>query len=179
MAITDELRRFASLFSGVWFKCDGTAVFTTGIPPIDADRGDKYMLQIADRIDEKHSEAQRRWMAELDAARDRDGYIALPVDADCEPIHVGDEMECWDDRSIEPFEVRSLVFDGETWTVCDRLGPQVIPRYLRHRKQPTVEDVLRQFLGECESARNLGYDDVPQEVFAEYATKLRLAGEGE
>lgn len=71
MAITDELREYARAFDHVWFKSDGTAIFTTGIPPIDADRGDKHMLRIADRIDAEHAEAQRRWMAELDAAREQ------------------------------------------------------------------------------------------------------------
>lgn len=45
------------------------------------------------------------------------------------------------------------------------------------KPEPNVEDVLHQFLNECESAINLGYDEVPHEVFAEYASKLRLAGE--
>ena len=52
---------------------------------------------------------------------------------------------------------------------------------MRHYTPPTVEDVLREFASDI--ADVLGGDDFrldgSDELFAEYAAKLRLAGDGE
>lgn len=118
-----------------------------------------------------------RALAELDKAlgeRDEsDGWVRLPVDADGKYIRIGDVMEwCDSGETLTVVGIGSdalFYIDGGNaeWTAA---------RNKRHHV-PTVEDVLRQFLGECESAANLGYDEVPQEVFDDYAAKLRLAGD--
>lgn len=103
--------------------------------------------------------------------------VELPRDADGEPIHVGDKVVEVDEPAV-PRTVTSINLVGDGWWVYINGVGRRSDKY-RHVKQPTVEDVLRQFLGECESAANIGYDEVPQEVFDDYATKLRLAGDDE
>ena len=68
------------------------------------------------------------------------------------------------------YNCNALVYDWEHW---------LMKHGHRFRPKQTVDDVLREFLGECETARALGYDDVPQEVVPKYAAKLRLAGDAE
>ena len=109
------------------------------------------------------------------------GLVRLPVDADGVPIHIGDVME-WPTTG-ETFEVVGLgdgvlfyVEDGEEradWTEASTK---------RHYTPPTVEDVLREFTDEvwnrcCEGAT--ASDSGIDELVAEYAAKLRLAGDAE
>ena len=102
--------------------------------------------------------------------------VELPRDADGELIHVGDMMDGYN-KTIEVVELR---YGRSGWVLISRDGNAYADTHaFTHHHAPTVEDVLRQFLGECESAANLGYDEVPQEVFDDYATKLRLAGDDE
>lgn len=161
MAITDELREYTKRFLSQWCW-------------------DKYKLTaIADRIDAEHEAALLNVHTDLMAAH---GWVRLPKDADGEYIHVGDRMELKGSDFLfgeASFEVHSMRCGECGWEVYDRLGDRYAPSLLRHHHAPTVEDVLRQFLGECESAANLGYDEVPQEVFDDYVKRLRLAGDAE
>lgn len=96
-------------------------------------------------------------------------YIALPVDADGVPIHVGDVMEWCDSGETLTVEGigRDVLFyiDGENaeWTAA---------RNKRHHHAPTVEDVLLEF------AKGLGVP-VADSYVAATAARLRLAGEDE
>ena len=172
MAITDELREWA----------------VTQLIPKWSDR----LIAIANRIDEQHQKACddawdngyeadylgiENWLIEHQQVMKHHGYIELPKDADGEPIHIGDVME-WCNGS---FTVHELKLTEDGWQTWDSEHGYAVhaDECIRHHHAPTVEDVLRQFLGECESAQNLGYDEVPQEVLAEYAAKLRLAGDDE
>ena len=171
MAITDELREYTEE-QIKWL--DMTKVHY------------RKLFAIADRID---SECERQLEALYHDMSDAE-YIELPKDADGKPIHIGDVLappaDCDD---YVPLQVMSLTydgyekewfFDGEAGGFCGLVGQHMdVAGWTHYRKQPTVEDVLRQFLGECESAQNLGYDEVPQEVFAEYAKRLKLVGEGD
>ena len=211
MSITDELRGFARTFDHVWFKSDGTAIFTTGIP-IDADRGDKYMFRIADRIDAEHeSEISRAAQLLADAEKDRDfNYanwqdckqrvlqhnitmnelsaeierlkdelahrIELLRDADGEPIHIGDVMEWvpYDDTYRPVIRTVSGVGDDVFFAWSDEKCnyAQYDAQAYRHHKQPTVEDVLREFVDE------FNRDDTElcdEEIIERFAAKLRLA----
>ena len=103
---------------------------------------------IADRIDAEHAEAQRRWMAELDAARDMDGYIALPKDADGEHIHIGDMLEGVDHDSRGSVGEMRLLGDG-WWVIANGIGRR--PDRYRHH-EPTVEDVMVEYATDWESA---------------------------
>ena len=164
MSITDELREWAE---------DNTLkdrVLTT-YPPQHAVHGVlETLLRIADRIDAEHQKAIR----ELNNLAD--SSVLLPVDADGEYIHMGDRMENGE------LVVRIVLTDG-SWepTGYTASTPNQLHEHychdIRHRHAPTVEDVLR----ECVAA----YMDTPLdelnegEFFAEYAAKLRLAGDAE
>ena len=115
-------------------------------------------------------------------------YVALPVDADGVPIHIGDVME-WSDGGT--FEVVGIgnggtlyyldTYDdgtvGVEWTAA---GDK------RHHHAPTVEDVLTEFAQEMNE--NLGmytgeaidadeWRKADERTIAEYAAKLRLVGD--
>ena len=114
-------------------------------------------------------------------------YTPLPVDADGVPIHVGDVM----DEQLPfggyaaPAPVDTMELSrgagGYGWMVRldSESGAFINPKLLRHHHAPTVEDVLREFASDI--ADVLGGDDFrlddSDELFAEYAAKLRLAGD--
>lgn len=106
-------------------------------------------------------------------------YTVLPVDADGEPIHVGDVME---ERSGHTFEVASLmVFGGsDNWLVLSdprNFASFREPHDIRHHHASTVEDVLREFgAGWYEQMSGPETFDIADYV-ERYAARLRLAGE--
>jgi hypothetical protein len=137
---------------------------------------------IADRIDEgaKDNELFRREAEPFcdrlrEAAAERADvtlfgvdYVALPMDADGVPIHVGDMVEyLTGGRDV----VRFITLNGSGWAVNER-GWEA--RTMRHHHTPTVEDVLTEFgisweyESDCEDRAAL---------LKEYAAKLRLAEE--
>ena len=194
MSITDELRRYAANWDG-WFydDKDGGLIHTIGHDPIQSTPVPKVINDIADRIDERHAKARDKAYNEgvcdgIDADKNAIVYIKLPVDADGVPIRVGDVME-WPTTG-ETFEVvgisaNTLFYiehdfdDSAQWTAAyDK----------RHHHEPTVEDVLREFAEKMNE--NMGmytgeaidadeWRDADRQTIAEYASKLRLAGEGE
>ena len=116
-------------------------------------------------------------------------YTALPLDADGEPIHVGDVME-WRYGNGE-FEVIGI--GGETLFYIDKDSNECEWTSIdckHHHHAPTVEDVLREF---AERLDEIGSEDdcvgeAEQEcracirrdiaaAYAEYAAKLRLVGD--
>ena len=124
-------------------------------------------------------------------------YTALPVDADGVPIHVGDVMEADDGTT---FEVEHISLYQWGWRCVgegtDRSGvtctAHAIPDGCRHYHAPTVEDVLREFVERLDEIGSeddcAGVDEqecracIRRDIaaaYAEYAAKLRLAGEGE
>ena len=176
MSITDELRDYALSFKNSNDSLGGI--------------GDD-LDQIADRIDEGHE----RGMADayLDGMPTDEklaelGWVRLPVDSDGEVIHIGDRVE--DNERV----VRIVLTDGSCEpSVYVEMLPNVLHEYfcneISHYHEPTVEDVL---LGCCNKYHSLLIEDMndaiagvereyiaPAEIIAEYAAKLRLAGEGE
>ena len=101
-------------------------------------------------------------------------YMPLPLDADGVPIHVGDVME-WDNGT---FTVHELKVTEDGWTTWDEQHGYTVHVDVCHHHAPTVEDVLREMLVQA-----VGYSDanttVALNTIAEYAAKLRLAGDGE
>ena len=100
--------------------------------------------------------------------------VELPRDRDGVPIHVGDvltdgeytfrvdELAAFGDGS---WSIRNE--DGNAWAACD----------VTHHHEPTVEDVLREMADRCYAD-----EDEPRDrdaIVAEYAAKLRLAGDDE
>ena len=104
-------------------------------------------------------------------------YQLLPEDADGVPIRVGDTLDGYG-KTIEVVEMR---YRRGGWVLISRDGGVYAGMFaFEHHHAPTVEDVLREFTDEvwnrcCEgaTASDSGIDG----LVAEYATKLRLAGE--
>ena len=169
MSITDELREY------VWQH---------------ATNNDE-LRAIADRIDTEHEkECSKAWMRghdvwasvgneEVMAER---GWVRLPVDADGVPIRVGDKLQL-DDGST--FTVTSMALSSQgdwelttstDWAVCCGCFDM-----LHHHRDPTTEDVLREFARV--GIRIASKDGInPQEfefyadedAIAEYAERLQL-----
>ena len=164
MSITEELKEWAS----------------TEVPY-------KYgheLLAIANRIDAEADDNERfRREAEpfcdrlREAAAGREGvtlfgvdYVALPLDAEGVPWHLGDVTENGN-------TVRGLGFDQRGWHFVNTVN-DIDPSIHRHHHEQTVEDVLREFADRvCNSGHQWGLDAA--DTIAEYAAKLRLAGDAE
>ena len=184
MAITDELREYTEE-QIKWL--DMTKVHY------------RKLFAIADRIDAEHHAAIRRWQQEIDALRDElreavrlsedkaSDMVELPKDADGEYIHIGDWMENGE-------RVERIVLTDGSWEPYVYLAktPYVLHEYfcneISHYKQPTVEDVLRDMHAKLDEVTALyvgeaiDSDERDRDVariFAEYAAKLRLAGDAE
>lgn len=189
MSITDELRQVAAKTEEANGRCGKLY------------RGD--LDRIADRIDAEHQKALDEWKAEhgqmwlkgysechaelmegnetLASDLERCGWVRLPVDADGVPIRVGDvvTMQLLFGGESKPLVVDRMELshgrDGDLWCIAldTDEGCWNQPSLMRHYTPPTVEDVLREFADEvrrcCDTA----------DTIAEYAKRLRLAGEGE
>ena len=176
MSITDELREYSKTATA------SPAVF-------------KELTDIADRIDKRHAKARDKAYDDgvcdgIDADKNAMGYIKLPVDADGVPIHIGDEL-CGYGRPNGGVFCKAvnerMVLVGEKddgykmWLLWD--GSEC-----HHYHAPTVEDVLREFAEKmventamyvAESWDADERDEADAAAIAEYAAKLRLAGESE
>ena len=155
--ITGKLREKLAEYEPTEGKCNliTRAVGSTGYA---------RLVELCDTIDAIHARLEAAYdhlRAERDsmaAALDRvegehdyapeSHYVMLPKDADGVPIHVGDVLVHVNNLNIstKPFEVRSLVWDGDTWTVCDRLGPTVKHSVLRHHTPDTWERIIEEAL---------------------------------
>ena len=155
MSITDELRKWGYGFCG-----DTHDVVTA----------------IADRIDAEHesacAEAYGNGVMSVPIALDESQWVKLPVDADGEPIHIGDVME----NIVCPSVHREVTGVGVEcfygWNEGNGRYSQFGATCYRHHHAPTVEDVLREF----GNAWVEWEDGSPYDPIAKYAAKLRLAG---
>ena len=157
MSITDELRD--------WFK---DRIFMAN--------GWQEIHDIADRIDAEHeaacAEAYGNGVMSVPIALDESAWVKLPVDADGVPIRVGDVLDGYC-KTIEVVEMRH---GRSGWVLISRDGNGYADTFaFTHHHEPTVEDVLREFV---ERWHDTHHDDIPA-LFAEYAAKLRLAGDPE
>lgn len=111
--------------------------------------------------------------------------VPLPVDADGVPIRTGDVLDGYR-KTIEVVEIRHGL---SGWVLVSRDGNAYVDTFaFTHHHDPTVEDVLREFAqamnenmgmytGEAIDADE--WRDADNKTIAEYAAKLRLAGEDE
>lgn len=164
MAITDELRQYASYAA--------------------TDRFKQSMLDIADRIDAEHERVIASVMNDaLYHANEKDmaelGWVRLPKDADGEYIHVWDVMtDGLTDRCSG--EVRELRLNPDGWWL--KLEGNAAWLYVhefhewRHRHALTVEETLRKLVGRAQA---LGYIEDEDALVAEYAKLLQLRGDAE
>ena len=175
MSITDELREWATGAKPA--VVDGCSI-SVGTMTYGCK---KALLAIADRIDAEHEEAiQQALMGEgsvpaTDENMAEHGWMRLPVDADGEYIHIGDVMDgtCPSGKHVNG--TVNAIGDGVFW--LSNVQFSLKPDYMHHHNAPTVEDVLREF-GDKYCDVSLG-SDAESELFAEYAAKLRLAGDVE
>lgn len=125
------------------------------------------------------------WMADNEDAMEEHGWIRLPMDADGVPFHVGelvDEMLPFGGYAAPaPIDTMELSrgASGYGWMVKldAKNRASISPSLLRHHRAPTVEDVLREMADRCYADK-----DEPRDrdaIVAEYAAKLRLAGDAE
>ena len=164
MSITDELRNFMKGADGYELWCPSHKV---------------ELEAIADRIDAEHEKAVDAFERDMgmeamtDENMAKHGWVRLPVDADGVPIHVGDVLVGWALKGRPVKAVHHLTLYRGDWVVCVAPNHEATPSLYKHY-HPTVEDVLREMIDEM-------FVDVyaDPDTIAEYAAKLRLAGEGE
>jgi len=147
-----------------------------------------------ERIDAEHeaacAEAYGNGVMSVPIALDESQWVKLPVSEDGDVLHIGElvdeKLPFGGYAAPAPIDTMELSrgAGGDGWMVkLDAENRALIsPRLLRHHHEPTVEDVLREFTDEvwnrcCEgaTASDSGIDG----LVAEYAAKLRLAGEDE
>ena len=164
MSITDELREYADRLSD-----EAARKSEHGFSPVAM-----KLEGIADRIDAEHERMFRSLTVDAEPMTDESmaehGWVRLPLDADGVPIRAGDvltdgecmfvvdELAAFGDGS---WSIRNE--DGIAWAACD----------VTHHHELTVEDVLREFADEVKRCCDT------QDTIAEYAAKLRLAGDDE
>lgn len=136
------------------------------------------LCAIADRIDAEHesacAEAYGSGVMSVPIALDESQWVRLPVDADGEPVHIGDVME-WPTTG-ETFEVVGIG-DGTLFYIEDgsELADWTGASTKRHHA-PTVEDVLREML---DAWGELPSNATNEAIIAEYAAKLREMLDGD
>ena len=109
MSITDELREWARGFENVWVKpASKEIVVTTGTSmPVDHVNMRLFIEGMLDRVDAEHEREvdALRGDTYLDAVSDsvlaKHGLVRMPVDAEGEPIHIGDVMEWCDSVDVD------------------------------------------------------------------------------
>lgn len=170
MSITDELRKYTCRLSD-----EAARKSEHGFSPIAM-----VLEGIADRIDAEHesacAEAYGNGVMSVPIALDESAWVKLPVDADGEVIHVGDVMKT---ERFGVVEVEGFIHNAIAFNVYDPQPARIctVPaNQCRHYHAPTVEDVLTKFGIDWE------YEDNCEDraaLLAEYASKLRLAGDAE
>jgi len=149
------------------------------------------LREIADRIDQEHEECAGFCRRLEDAASKGEevtifgfDYVPLPTDAEGVPFHVGDHVEVPDGLPSEgkPWQVGTITrldLGAMCWhvrVIAGGMGHTYLTENVRHYHQPTVEDVLEEFFGKANLPDGT---QTRAEIIAEYAAKLRLAGDAE
>ena len=162
MSITDELRKYVQSWRETPNIMDDLDA-----GDIDGLLGD--FIAIADRIDAEHERELRE--AGEDIVRDvRREWVRLPLDADGEPVHIGDVM-AWGWPAGGTFEVIGIG-DGVLF-YDDGAGEWTCANCYHHA--PTVEDVLREFVDALDIDRCEDFNA----TIADFAAKLQLRGDAE
>ena len=137
---------------------------------------DELRERFAGHFDDCYSGDDRdRFFAACDAieAELAEEYMALPIDLEGKPIHVGDTMIDWKTpRAVAAVSEDSICLAGYEADSYYRMG---IARNYRHHHEPTVKSVLAEMLAE--------WGELPSEepidgIIDKYSELLRLK-EGE
>lgn len=155
MSITEELKTWVDAYP--WRK--------------DHDAAEAHAL--IDRID-------AAYQREVDAARETmfsmpNHRVALPLDADGIPIHLGDEM-CTVDTPEYHSPVEFMTLTEKGWMMIN--GDDVGPSELRHWDAPSIENLLNEFANRIDKSGHL-WGLYADETVAEYAERIREAVEHE
>lgn len=207
MSITDELREWFKdrLFMGNGYA-ELTAIADRIDAEALSRRNEAYNMGYNAGIDMGFSSTDD-WLADHEDAMAEHGWVKLPVDADGEVIHIGDVMDGvnkYDPLKEVTGEVITIHFDaiGESkfeatvgLRVWSKYGKSYHTSYIdpyastyRHHHEPTVEDVLREFAEKmaentamyvAESWDADERDEADAAAIAEFASRLRLAGDAE
>ena len=98
-------------------------------------------------------------------------YVKLPLDANGEYIHVGDEVDFLGHSTVD-----AIGKDGEVFIFASNWLDGVYAERackLHHYHKPTLEDVLRDFAYELSKRQSSPETFDPKELYAEYAAKIR------
>lgn len=181
MSITDELREWKGNIN-------------TRLQPETVLALRSELNRIADRIDAEHQKAEDECKAKngdmwlkgyaacheelmeghpvIAADLEKAGWVKLPVDADGEYIRVGDVLDGYG-KTIEVVELRH---GRSGWVLISRDGNGYADcAAFTHHHALTVEDVLLEFVDALDIDRCEDFNA----TIAEYAAKLRLAGDPE
>lgn len=185
MSITDELREWALHINENSHLGHLTDVGKQGLRNI-ADRIDAAHRAALEKLAAQVEESERigfdqgfasadDWLAQNEDAMAEHGWVRLPVDADGVPIHIGDVLTHGTVVCIR------LTTKGWEIVVSYNGGSGMFNPSAMHHHAPTVEDVLREFtdaiLEWAEKSGSVAEIGTWSDVAAEYAAKLRLAGE--
>lgn len=182
MSITDELREFIE--SHLYLGATALGGWK------------EAAFAIADRIDEAHESSYKDGYDEgaadilafcdrlQEAAQGHEDvtlwgvdYVALPVDADGEPWHIGDEIV---NEHNAHATVSEITYKGNgRWMLHAEPNLNFYAELARHYYPPTVEDVLREFANECLTYATCVDDHEVADAIELYAKRLRLAGDDE
>lgn len=176
MSITDELREW--MFDHTVNCSDDRIALVAIADRIDAEHESKVSYwqdaSYRDGYDEGFASADDYFTDKRETLKEH-GWVKLPVDADGVPIHVGDVME-WCDPDGEVTVTCEVDAVGVecffAWDGANGRYAQKCANVYRHHHPPTVEDVLEEFAQMYIACNDKG-------TIAEYAAKLRLAGEDE
>lgn len=189
MTTTDELRKWGYGF------CGDTYDFVTAIADrIDAEH-EKAMIRAGQLLDDAEKERDynyANWQeckqkvlqgnitfdelnARIEHLMDELSHcIELPKDADGEYICAGDKLDGYG-KTIEAVELR---YGRSGWVLISRDGNAYADTFaFTHHHAQTVEDVLREMADRCYADEGEPRDR--DAIVAEYAAKLRLAGDAE
>lgn len=199
MSITDELRE--------WFK--DRLFMANGWQEIHdiADRIDAEHEKAEDEWKAKDGQSWLHGYAEcraelmegneaIAASLEEAGWVKLPVSEDGDVLHIGElvdeKLPFGGYAAPAPIDTMELSrgASGYGWMVkLDAENRALIsPKLLRHHHEPTVEDVLREFAEKmaentamyvAESWDADERDEADAAAIAEFASRLRLAGDGE
>lgn len=158
MKSVDEIRKWTDGLRGVWIDPNDHSIIVTSCddmpPSMDCVSLREHVNAILDGIEREVEER----------------YTPLPIDADGVPWHVGDMTE---NGNV----VNGMTIDFHGWHFTGTRN-DIDPAIHRHYvPKPTVEDVLREFYTLAVRGKAANANDVDNAVLAEYAARLRLAGE--
>ena len=166
MSITDELRK--------WKGNINTRLLPETVLALRSE-----LNCIADRIDAEHEEAIQQVLMGEGSVPATDENMAeygwyRALCADRKPMLLGDRME-WANGTFIIHELKFTEGGCTTWD--SEHGYTVHADECRHHHAPTVEDVLREFAAKVEPSWRV--TELPNATLAEFAARLRLAGDGE